>query len=325
MTDLDLNDHSAWSVAPFIAEQLAETVRKEAWDSRLLRDDTGRVDPIRKLASGRFTSIPDDYDLAEPDSDGVWITVKSAQETPVSTLTRPVTDTMGLTESWWNSGIGGPTPLVSALAGGLLVAGGGYLAGRAAENIFPESVIEPGRLRRNMAMLGAGAGVLPSVYLASLGSRVRPHGSFWKSWVEPNVLFGSDQHADPKVTQACMTKMAQIGGVADGNSMFVPSIPVDHFNRVILTDPFLPSPMAFATAGLVSAADMFRGSTGIISPFDLTRMAIGMGAGLTQAYLGGKLLGAVAGLSPDAQRRLQQAGVIAGAVKASVPGMFGRP
>ena len=56
---------------------------------------------------------------------------------------------------------------------------------------------------------------------------------------------------------------------------------------------------------------------------DIARIGMGMGAGYVQATIGGKVLGALAGLTPQAQRTLQGAGVIAGAMKAVVPGLFG--
>ena len=57
---------------------------------------------------------------------------------------------------------------------------------------------------------------------------------------------------------------------------------------------------------------------------DIARVGIGMGAGYVQATLGGKVLGALVGLTPQAQRTLQGAGVVAGALKAVVPGFFGQ-
>jgi hypothetical protein len=56
---------------------------------------------------------------------------------------------------------------------------------------------------------------------------------------------------------------------------------------------------------------------------DIARVGMGMGAGYIQASIGGRVLGALAGLTPEAQRTLQNAGVVAGAVKSVVPGLFG--
>ena len=313
-------DHTKWNN---IAKEAKDAAQSIVASGILTGTCEGYVDPLRKLASGTFEKLPTDFELRDkPDHELSWVPVKSAV---LSDYTSPVTGALGLSPSWFTNGIGGPTPAVSTLAGSLLGAAGGYTAGRIAENFLPERTLVPGRLRKNLMMLGAGAGAVPGLYMAGMGASMRPHGSFFKSMIEPNVYYGKEAAAVDEyqtVLQRSMEKMAQIG-MGDAGAMFVPSIPVDAFNRVLLNDPFLPAPMAFATSGLINAADMSRGSSGIISPYDITRIAVGMGAGLTQAYLGGKLLGIVAGLDPTAQRQLQRTGAIAGAIKATVPGLFG--
>jgi hypothetical protein len=138
-----------------------------------------------------------------------------------------------------------------------------------------------------------------------MGTRPDDGHSSWNAWVEPNILAGRPKEA---------------ASVAGGD---LQTIPVDAFNRVILEDPFLTPQLRAATVGLVSSADAAKGGPGIINPFDLTRIAVGMGAGLSQAYLGGRVLGALAGLTPEAQAKFQQVGLFAGAIKSVVPGMFG--
>lgn len=310
-------DRAEWDQLLPTADRMAKLAHAVDLGSCLVPGTSGYLDLCHKKVAGFLTRIPEGFTSAEPDHSGTWVFVKASNEAthPVSELTQPVTKALGLTPAWWSDPIGGPTPLASALAGGLLGAGGGYLTGRIAENFLPSGVLQPGKLRRNMAMLGGGLGVLPSIYLARLGAP--QHGSVWNSLTEPNVLLnGSEKQA----IQTTMQKVAQMG---DSGSMFMPSIPVDDFNQIVFRDPFLAPSMAYAASGIVQSANASQGSPGIISPYDIARVAVGMGAGLTQAYVGGKILGAVAGLSPQAQRQLQQAGVIAGAVKAVVPGLFG--
>jgi hypothetical protein len=91
-----------------------------------------------------------------------------------------------------------------------------------------------------------------------------------------------------------------------------------------MMDPYATLSLQIATAGLTEASNQSRGNIGVISPYDIARIGVGMGAGLSQAYLGGKVLGALAGLTPQAQKTLQQAGMFAGALKAVVPGLFGK-
>lgn len=313
-------DHTQWNN---IAKEAKDAASAVAASGILTGTYEGYVDPFRKLASGTFETVPAEFKLCDkPDHENTWIPVKSAA---ISDYTSPVTGALGLSPSWFTNGIGGPTPAISTIAGSMLGAAGGYTAGRIAENLLPERTLVPGRLRKNLMYLGAGAGAMPGVYMAGMGASMRPHGSFFKAMLEPNVYYGKEAAVEDEyqvVLRKSMEKLAQIG-MGDAGAMFVPSIPVDAFNRVLLNDPFLPAPMAFATSGLINAADMSRGSSGIISPYDITRIAVGMGAGLTQAYLGGKLLGIVAGLDPAAQRQLQRTGAIAGAIKATVPGLFG--
>lgn len=306
----------------------------EVW----LHAEDGRVvtDCVRastKLAAGR---------RADPlPADEPWVRVKGAGWTARSVFS-PLAQAMQLAPSRLNEPFGGPTPLASSLAGGLLGAGLGYVGGAAAEHLLPRSVIERGRLRKLTALAGGALGAAPGVALG-LSS-----GSF----TDPNPLMGGPRDVpadladdlDPANDRAWgLDKLATaveglelvLGGVevepmmkaaADvggAGGLFVPTIPVDAFNRVVLADPFAPPALAAATVGLVTAADQAKGGLGVVSPWDITRVAVGMGAGLSQAYLGGKVLGALAGLTPAAQRQLQAAGTVAGALKAVVPGLFG--
>lgn len=239
------------------------------------------------------------------------IRVKAA-DTPVTRVAGPIAQLTNIAPSWWNKPIGGPTPLAATLAGGMLGAGGGYLAGRLGEAFLPQSVLDRGKLRRMGAIFGGMVGSSPGLFLGAEGMKMRPADgkSDWRAWIEPNPLVNTEMPA----------KAADWGNQTGAS---LGEVPVDAFNRAVLSDPFLTPQLQAATVGLVSSADTMRGNSGIIGPQDLVRVAVGMGAGLSQAYLGGKVLGALAGLTPDAQQKLQQMGMFAGALKAVVPGMFG--
>lgn len=66
----------------------------------------------------------------------------------------------GLSHVWdfGNKALGGPTPLSNAIVSGLMLGGLGYGAGAIAENLFPERYVRRGTLRRNLGLLGLGAG-----------------------------------------------------------------------------------------------------------------------------------------------------------------------
>ena len=264
-----------------------------------------------------------------------WIFIKKALAT--WEVTHPIAQTMALAPAAWNKPLGGfgTSPLFSMLTSGVLGGGLGYLGGTLAEQLVPEEYMEPGKLRKTTALMGALAGAAGPAYLGTIGHRnwTDPNRSPWNSWIEPNVLSGIQKTAmamalnklvalNPDKEADVYVKAAFFPGSASG-MMGLQQIPVDAFNRVILNDPFMSNGMQMATIGLTTAADQSGGKPGLISPFDIARIGIGMGAGLSEAYLGGKVLGALAGLTPMAQKTLQQTGMFAGAIKAIIPGIFG--
>ena len=103
---------------------------------------------------------------------------------------------------------------------------------------------------------------------------------------------------------------------------FVPRIPVNAFNQIVFNDPNTPPPIQAATAGLTTAASMRRGGANMISPFDVGRIAVGMGTGAVSGMLVGKTLGALAGLTPEAQQGIVRGGVMAGLLTNIVPMAF---
>ena len=269
--------------------------------------------------------------------EGKWIFVKKA-DMPVWKVIKPVTQAMNLAPAAWNKPLGsfGTSPLFSMLTSGLLGGGLGYAGGALAEHLLPEEYIERGKLRKTTALLGALAGAAPAAYLGTVGHRnwKDPNRSAFNSWIEPNVFFGQQSDAiknashklgimaEGRLDDSIMKEAFDYGSSSAG-LMAAAAIPVDAFNRAVMIDPFTPPAIRAATVGITEAADQAKGNMGIINPFDIARIGVGMGAGLSQAYLGGKVLGALAGLTPKAQTTLQQTGMFAGALKAVVPGLFG--
>ena len=111
-------------------------------------------------------------------------------------------------------------------------------------------------------------------------------------------------------------------GIDFSHNAFVPQIPVNQFNNFVMNDPNTPRPIQAATAGLTTAASMSRGGVNLVSPFDVGKIAVGMGSGLVSGMLVGKTLGALAGLTPVAQEKIQNAGVMAGMLTNVVPMAF---
>jgi hypothetical protein len=307
------------------------------YDNRVVVEKSGDVSiSLEKEAIAHDICQPAD-NLSEGPP---WILVKCARDMLASEFFGPVAKALMLRPSRFSDAIGGATPLASMLAGGVLSAGLGYGAGTIAESLAP-SVFEKGRLRKNLAILGGVAGTIPGAGLAALGastwnSPLNPdrNKSSWRAFTTPNVLFGSPKTVSPikqaaaalaaiqpEITESMQKAADEFGGM--GQSISLEPIPVDAFNRLVLNDPFTPTPMQYATLGLINAASNIGGPSRFVSPMDIARVGMGMGAGYVQASIGGRVLGALAGLTPQAQKTLQTAGVIAGAVKSVIPGLFG--
>lgn len=278
--------------------------------------------------------------VGRPNPSHPWILVKSAS-TAISSILGPVAQAAMLKPSTFSDHVGGPTPLAAMLAGGALTAGLGYGAGAIAENVAP-GVFEKGQLRKRLALLGGALGAVPGATLGIIGASTWDNplnpdrkSSRWNALTTPNVLYGSPKTTPPiiKASQALAELQPEISQEMSKAADFFNSqptlfglepIPVDAFNRMVMSDPFTPPPLQAATMGVVGAANSMRGGTGFVTPMDIARVGLGMGAGYVQATLGGKVLGALVGLTPQAQRTLQGAGVVAGAIKSVVPGLFGQ-
>ena len=325
---------AAKSIFEKVARALLPSMR--AWvnptNDKVLVDDYGVI-PSRDVSTALEKSGVH-YKIGRPNLSRPWIMVKSSSTT-ISSVLGPIAQAFAIKPSSFTDAIGGATPLASMIAGGALTAGLGYGAGALAETFAPE-VFEKGKLRKRLAVLGGALGALPGAALGGIGmsnwddpANPDRKSSPFNAFIRPNVLFGnsnikqaSDSLSDiqPHISDE-MQKAADFFGGND--SLHFAPIPVDAFNRMVMADPFAQPYMQAATMGIVGAANSLNGGSGFITPMDIARIGMGMGAGYVQATIGGKVLGALAGLTPQAQRTLQGAGVIAGAMKAVVPGLFG--
>ena len=245
--------------------------------------------------------------------------------------------------------IGGPYPLTDAIVGSLLVRSLGYGAGTVMEHLFPDRYMEEGKLRNTLGLAGAAAGAAPGLYKAHLYGRVdgtNAAAGLVSSDYAPVMQKAAELLRDVPISST-MEKLAN-GMLGLGGDMGIPSIPVDAFNRMVWRDvrkgvtsnefnPYgskspwgdnsqqmhTPPQLAAATTGFMAGVANLAGSP-IISVGNLVRGAAGAGIGLAAANVVGKTLGALAGLTPQAQDKLQDAGVFAGILSAVVPPMFAR-
>lgn len=299
------------------------------------------IDRLVKLATPYASALPRDGKLVwfNPDlgnshtgtdlpprfGEEAWLPIKTAADGAF----RPLFDAMQLTPNKFNGLFGGPTPLAGMAAGGLLGAGLGYGGGILAEKLLGPKVLEPGRLRNTLALGGGLAGALPGAYMATVGARLNAEDgkSPAKALLEPNVLLGKEGTAREMVEELDrlmpfgderFAKSANLAG-----ALYMPSIPVDAFNRTIWQDPNTPIQLRAAATSLVEGASQLRGGVDLVSPFDVGRIAAGMGSGWVSGMLVGKALGALAGLTPQAQGVLKQTGMWTGALRNIVPKAFG--
>jgi hypothetical protein len=206
--------------------------------------------------------------------------------------------------------------------------------------LLPEEQFEPGRMRKNMAMLGAGLGALPGAATGLAQARIPEAGGSdqpgFAKYLNPTPWLSGYSWKGAMFDKMAADFAAQSGGV------FLPTIPVDAFNRAIWNDvraipnrfgtksPWgdnsqplsTPPPVAAAASGLLSGAAALTGRDRV-SPFQVaTAAGLAAGKGLLGGMAVGKVFGALAGLRPEAQAQLQRAGTWAGLITGAVNGLF---
>lgn len=248
--------------------------------------------------------VVDGYDEPPPglaDGDEPWVLVKRADP-----VTSTIAGAMNLVPTPINETFGGPTPLAAILSGGALGAAAGYGTGWALEQLVGRRVLEKGKLRKMLALAGGGLGAAPGLWGWGVSAREQPDvstmGALVSNW--------------PYVDDA----MRKGSALVDAS----PSIPRNRFGQLVMADQDTPLPIRSAVTGLLAAASQVGGGSAWVSPSDVARVAVGMGSGYASGLIVGKTLGALAGLSADAQASLRRAGTWAGVLTAVVPMAFGR-
>lgn len=258
-----------------------------------------------------------------------WVLVK-AGGAPL----KPLAELTNFLPNSANQFFGGPTPLAATLSGGLLGAGLGYAGGTVAEQFLPEKYFEKGRLRKVLALLGGLGGAVPGAAWGahSMGSNPdHPGLQAWTSgWpVRPKDLAAAEAEKAGSIREAWaalreaqgLEKAAFFGAAGGAGAM---QINTDAFNRVVWSDPNTPMDIRAATTGLMESASMLTGGADLVTPLDVGRIAAGMGSGWVSGMLVGKTLGALAGLRPESQEKLQQTGMWAGVLSNVIPMAFRR-
>jgi hypothetical protein len=105
-----------------------------------------------------------------------------------------------------------------------------------------------------------------------------------------------------------------------GMALNEPGIHVNTFGtpkNYTQANPYTSPASAAMAAGLVHGASASRGGSNWVSPMDVGRIAIGAGSGLLSGIVAGKILGALAGLSPVAVNNVKRIGIWAGGLNAA--------
>ena len=284
--DPDWKTVPIWSVKYAVAvAPVAESLKEEPYEGDVwVSPETGE---IRMAALGDYPDVTN-----EP-----WVRVKQALT--VGEVLSPIGPLINQTPFSFDTA-GGPRPVASMLAGGLVGAGLGYAGGRLAEYLMP-GTFTPGAAKTRAALLGGLMGATPGALGMGLNH------------LEGKSVF--DKAASWRKTCSLILQDLELPDVLKfAANIFRPVIDVAQFNNAIWQDPFSPQSTQAVASGLVYGAGVSKNSP-IVSPMDVARMAVGMGTGYASATLVGKTFGALAGLSPDAQRALQTAGIWSGIVK----------
>ncbi len=217
-------------------------------------------------------------------------------------------DRAGVVGQLWGGKVLGipnkPGALSSMLALGSLGAGTAYLGSKAYNRLN----FTPGEREASeplWAVIGGAAGMVPGLMM---GMANRGSG---RSFFFGDVTNALRKHGIEKVAMSNF-------------------IPVRQLNNMVNHDPWvrkdLPPSIIAATNAVARGASWQAGGTRpspVVTPTDFARVASGVGSGYYKGLIGGQMLGALFGVSPEAQKILRQSGAAAGLVKAVVPMIYG--
>lgn len=295
------------------------------------------------------------YDLAEadvnPPGNYEWLPIKRSDE---ALFNKPFTFAGHLT--------GGPSPLTNSITGALLGGGLGYGAGWLASQFLPRRYFNRSRIRTLGGVLGAGLGSLPGLKDWYYNSQILADNG-QPNWIKALVAPDSQIPYDAVGNQAqtnrelgassnIMNKVSEWSKQAAEDFMTgqgdLRPVPVDAFNNAIWNDvgkgldssrynPWgtkevwgdntqdlhTPPMVGAAVSGIVSGIQQQAGGADILTPRHFISGLMGAGVDGITARITGGVLGALGGLTPPAQEKLQNLGIWGGFMRGVAGSLLG--
>ena len=327
-------DIGIWKLVPFRARALAKSAAsmvsslEETVDACGFGPTVFHLQPESNLAvisRGYWDKSADCkvcvIDPEDADPDGVYVMAKVAWPATSDVLGIPA-HLAGWKPNTVTNALGGPSALTATVGSGLM----GGLAGYGIGKLLQKGVGTAGRLWRRVNPFGLqlpwghdddeGEPKWPGV---STGLGILA-GTLPAAWAAHRGWFGTPA-APVKAASAALASLIPVPDymTKEADDTHEPFIKVDKFNQVIWEDDKTPVELRALAAGLVDGASAYRGDSSLVSPWDICRMAVGMGSGLVSGLLVGKTLGALAGMDERMQNDMQRTGVWAGLIRSVLP------
>jgi len=227
---------------------------------------------------------------------------KNANEDPERGMLAPVGDV------WRNiqKPISGINPITASLATGAMLAAVGYPTGWLLSRLMP-NVFDRKAAKRLMTAGGLLGLLLPAPY--------------WYEQIKQHGIKGIATKF-PKGFEKTAEYNPFIGYLANNMDIAAAdNVDTVRWMRMVGTDPYLTPPAKGLLGSMPIAASMANKGSRWVSPIDIGRIAVGAGWGGTLGLGLGRVAQIFTGLNDDSVKKLQNAGLLLGALKAMAPGI----
>lgn len=194
------------------------------------------------------------------------------------------------------------------LASGILGAGLGYGGAALASGLLPKTW-DKRKFRRTGTLAGAALGAAPGT-LETLKSLL----------IGQSPMDGKHMKL-PKDSEKAAEYLPHAPRYSSG-----PRIDAEAMMNTVWRSPMVggkltPKEQTLFTGAMAGSQQIAKSP--YVTPADMARLTAGMGVGYASGLVAGKVLGALTGLPPSAQKTLANTGMYAGVVKAVLPMIYG--